>query len=287
LRGRGGAKNLKPTYRLLALDIDGTLLNEDFGIDRGTANRLAALSAGGVELVLCSGRRFSSAVGYAKELGLPGPIVVNNGAIVKEAATGRTLYAEYFPRDQLPALLRLLREMGLPAVLLTDNYPEYDFCVDVAEDGNPYHMEYLTLNRDMARIVHDLAAVPCERATQVDIFHTYPTLLAAEKTIREAMNGRVGTVIVRNVMYKGCSLEIAAPGTSKWKALQWLAQQRGIEPQHIVAIGDDTNDVEMVREAGYGIAVANALDEVKAVADYVTRQPRNLGVEEAIELLFL
>ncbi len=273
-------------YRLLALDLDGTLLNEEMKIEPRTADNLAALSARGVEIVLCSGRRFSAAVGYAKELELPGPIVVNNGAIVKGAASGRTLYAEYFPQEQLPLLLRLLREMGLPAVLLTDRYPDYDFFVDVAEDGNEYHTEYVTLNRDMARVVEDLLAVRCEKATQVNVFHTYPRLLAAEQRIAEAMEGKVSSVIISHVKYKGCSLEIAAPGSSKWKALRWLAEQRGIRPEEIVAIGDEVNDVEMVRGAGFGVAVANALDGVKAVADYVTEHPNNRGVEEAIGLLF-
>lgn len=273
-------------YRLFALDMDGTLLNEEMRIEPRTADKLAALSARGVEIVLCSGRRFSAAVGYARELGLFGPIVVNNGAVVKEVATGRTLYAGYFPQEQLPPLLGLLREMGLPAVLLTDRYPDYDFFVDVAEDGNEYHTEYVTLNRDMARVVEDLAAVRCEKATQVNVFHTYPTLLAAERKIGEAMDGKVSSVIISHVKYKGCSLEIAAPGSSKWKALRWLAEQRGIQPEEIVAIGDDVNDVQMVRGAGYGVAVANARDEIKAVADYVTRHPNNLGVEEAMGLLF-
>jgi Cof subfamily protein (haloacid dehalogenase superfamily) len=277
---------LKPEYRLLALDLDGTLLNEEMRIEPRTAGKLAELSARGVEIILCSGRRFSAAVGYAKKLDLPGPIVVNNGALAKEAATGRTLYAGYFPQEQLPPLLRLLREMGLPAVLLTDRYPDYDFYVDVLEDGNEYHREYVRINRDMARVVEDLAAVRCEKVTQVDVFHAHPRLLAAEERIAEAMKGKVSSVIITHVKYKGCSLEFAAPGSSKWQALRWLAEQRGIQPEEIVAIGDDVNDVEMVRAAGYGVAVANALDEVKAVADYVTSHPNNLGVEEAVGLLF-
>jgi len=276
---------LKPQYRLLALDMDGTLLNEEFAIDPQTAQKLAALSAGGVRLVLCSGRRFCAAVGYAKELGLSGPIVVNNGTIVKEVATGRTLYAEYFPREQLPALLHLLDDIGLPAVLLTDDYPDCDFCVEPAEDSNEYHAEFVNRNRDMARVVRNLAEARCERLVQVNVFHTYPTLLAAEERIREAMDGKVGTAIIRHLKYRASSLDIVSPTASKWKALQWIAEQWRIKPEEIVAIGDEVNDIEMIRGAGYGVAVSNALDEVKAVADYVTREPQNLGVEEVIDAL--
>lgn len=271
---------------MLALDIDGTLLNEQRKIERGTAEKLAALPARGIEVVLCSGRRFSAALRYARQLGLSGPIIVNNGTVVKEIASARTIYADYFPRQHFPPLIRLLKEMNLPAVLLVDEYPHCDFYVDVAE-GNEYHAEYVTMNRDMGRVVENLAAVQSETASQVNVFHAYPVLLTAEEKIRDAMNGRVGSVIVRNVRYKGCSLEIAAPTASKWKALKWVAEHRGIRVEEIVAIGDDTNDVEMVREAGFGVAVANALDEVKAVADYVTAHPRNSGTEELIELLWL
>jgi Cof subfamily protein (haloacid dehalogenase superfamily) len=278
---------VKPKYRLLALDIDGTLLNQGFGIEPTTIDKLAAISARGVDVVLCSGRRFSAALEYAQQLGLPGPIVVNNGTVVKDAASGKTIFADYFPRDQLERVLRLLKELDLPAVVLTDEYPDYDFYVDTVEDTNEYHSEFVRLNRDMANVVEDLASVQSERISQVDVFHAYPTLLAAEERIQRRMNGAVGSVVVRHVKYKGSSLEIAAPEATKWKALVWVARQRGIQPEEIVAIGDDFNDIEMVRDAGYGVAVANALDEVKEVADYVTTQPRYLGVEEAIEMLFL
>ncbi len=273
-------------YRLLGLDLDGTLLNEDLEIQRSTARKLFELSSRGVEIVLCSGRRFSAALRYAHRLGLNGPIVVNNGTIVKEVASGGTIYRDYFPQEHLPGLLTLLKRMELPAVLLTDEYPAYDFCVDVAEGANEYHTEYLEINREMGRIVDDLAAIQCDTVSQVNVFHAYPIVVPAERRIREEMDGKVGTVIIQHVKYKGCSLEMASPDASKWKALRWIAEQRGIKPEEIVAIGDEVNDIQMVREAGFGVAVANALDEVKAVADYVTNQPHNLGVEEAIGLLF-
>jgi Cof subfamily protein (haloacid dehalogenase superfamily) len=283
---RGRPREMNARYRLLGLDLDGTLLNEDLEIEQSTARKLAELSSRGVEIVLCSGRRFSAAVGYAHQLGLTGPIVVNNGTIVKEVATSRSIYTDYFPQQHLAGLLELLKGMDLPAVLLTDEYPEYDFCVDVTEGANEYHTEYLELNREMGRVVDDLAAVQCKTVSQVNVFHSYPIVVEAERTIRQAMDGKVGTVIIQHVKYRGCSLEMAALDASKWKALRWIAQQRGIQPEEIVAIGDEVNDTEMVREAGFGVAVANALDEVKAAADYVTKQAYNRGVEEAIDLAF-
>lgn len=278
---------MKSRYRLLALDLDGTLLNEDLGIDPDLARKLAEVAASGVQLVLCTGRRYSAAVDYAKELGLPGPMVVNNGAVVKEVATHRTIFAEYFPRDELPPLLDLLREMSLPAVVLTDEYPDHDFCVDVVEGANEYHTEYVELNREMGKVVEDLAAVQRDRVSQVDVFHDYPTLAAAEEKIRDAMDGRVASFIIRHMKYSGCSLEMASPAASKWKALRWIAERRGILPEEIVAIGDEVNDMDMIREAGFGVAVANALDEVKAVADFVTSGPRNRGVEEMLDSAFV
>jgi Cof subfamily protein (haloacid dehalogenase superfamily) len=272
---------------MLGLDLDGTLLNESFEIESSTADRLAALMSRGAEIVLCSGRRFSSAVRYAHEMGLTAPIVVNNGTVVKDVATGRTLYAEYFSPENALCLLRMLKEMNLPAVVLTDDSLEYDYCVDVTERGNEYHAEFVSLNREMAKVVDDLIGFRCDTISEINVFHEYETLLAAQARIRKAMDGRVQSIIIRrHVRYRGCTLETAVPGTSKWSALLWIAQQRGIKPEEIVAIGDEANDIEMVREAGFGVAVANATDEVKAAADYVTKQPRNAGVDEAIDVLF-
>ncbi len=273
-------------YRLLGLDLDGTLLTESFEIESSTADRLAALMSRGVEIVLCSGRRFSSAVRYAHELGLTTPIVVNNGTIVKDVATGRTLYAEYFSRENAARLLRLLKEMNLPAVVLADDSLRYDYCVDVTDGGNEYHAEFVSLNREMAKVVDDLIGFRCDTISEINVFHEYETLLSAQRRIRDAMDGKVRSIIIRrHVRYRGCTLETAVPGASKWSALLWIAQQRGIKPEEIVAIGDEVNDIEMIREAGFGIAVANAMDDVKAAADYVTKQPRSRGVEEVVDLL--
>ena len=286
--GDRGAPLVGPRkFRMLGLDLDGTLLNESFEIESTTADRLAALMSRGVEIVLCSGRRFSSAVRYAHELELTTPIVVNNGTIVKDVASGRTLYAEYFSRENALRLLHLLKEMNLPAVVLADDSLEYDYCVDVTDGGNEYHAEFVSLNREMAKVVKDLTRLRCETISEINVFHEYETLLSAQRRIRDAMNGKVRSIIIRrHVRYRGCTLETAVPGASKWSALLWIAQERGIEPEEIVAIGDEANDIEMVREAGFGVAVANATDEVKAAADYVTKQPRNAGVDEAIDALF-
>ena len=286
LRESGASLAATRRYRMLALDLDGTLLTESSQIESATAGKLAALMSRGVEIVLCSGRRFSSAAPYAHELGLTTPIVVNNGTIVKEVSTRRTLYSEYLSRETALRLLYLLKELNLPAVVLTDNSPEYDYCVDVTDGGNEYHAQFVSLNREMANVVEDLTRFRCDMVSEINVFHEYDTLLSAQRRIREAMDGDVRSIIVRrHVRYRGCTLETAVPGASKWSALLWIAQQQGIKPEEIVAIGDEVNDIEMVREAGFGVAVANALDEVKAAADYVTKQPRNAGVDETIDLL--
>jgi Cof subfamily protein (haloacid dehalogenase superfamily) len=284
---RGSSLVAPRKYWMLGLDLDGTLLAESFEIESATADKLAALMSRGVEIVLCSGRRFSSAVRYARELGLTAPLVVNNGTIVKDIATGRTLYAEYFSPENATRLLRLLKEMNLPAVVLTDESGEHDYCVDVTDGGNEYHAEFVSLNREMAKVVDDLTGFHCDTISEINVFHEYETLLGAQARIRKAMDGRVHSIIIRrHVRYRGCTLETAVPGASKWSALLWIARQRGIKPEEIVAIGDEVNDIEMIREAGFGVAVANATDEVKAAADYVTKQPRSAGVDEAIDALF-
>lgn len=287
VRENGASLVTTRKYRMLGLDLDGTLLTESFEIESTTTDRLAALMSRGVEIVLCSGRRFSSAVRYAHELGLTTPVVVNNGTVVKDAATGRTLYAEYLPSENAIGLLRLFKELNLPAVVLADDSLEYDYCVDVTDDGNEYHAQFVSLNREMAKVVDDLTGFRCDAVSEINVFHEYQTLVSAQARIRDAMGGKVRSIIIRrHVRYRGCTLETSVPGASKWSALLWIAQQRGINPEEIVAIGDEVNDLEMIRDAGCGVAVANALDEVKAVADYVTTRPRSAGVDEAIDLLF-
>ena len=112
-------------YRLLALDIDGTILGPDREIAETTRQAIGEALRRGLRVVLCTGRRYRSALPIARGLGLPGPIVVHNGALVKDTTRGRTLEATYLAIELQAEVRAVLRTHGAPLVYV-DGWPDED-----------------------------------------------------------------------------------------------------------------------------------------------------------------
>jgi len=278
-------------FDLIAIDLDSTLLTGDGTVTPRTREVLERAHRAGVEIVICTGRRFSAAMEVLDGVTFADHIVVNNGVVTKEVATARTVYSNYFPLDDYAACIRALKRThpDLPVLVMVDEHPEYEFCADVIEAGdvargaNEYHMQYVTLNASMLRSVETLEALPTKRIIQCCILHEIERLEAAEASIIEATAGHADCLIIRNVKYLGSSFEVLPRGASKWRALQFLADSYSIPPRRIMAIGDDLNDLAMIRGAGLGVAMGNAVEAVHAAADWVTADKDHDGVAEAIQ----
>ena len=107
-------------YRLLALDLDGTALDPYGALTRGVKRAVDAALKRGIRVVLCTGRRFRTALPLAQELGLSGPIVVNNGVLVKDIESGRTCEHRYLPSEVQPEVLSIVRQAGTPLLYVND-----------------------------------------------------------------------------------------------------------------------------------------------------------------------
>ena len=269
--------------RLLALDIDGTLLGPDGEVCDGARDALQRARCAGLRAVLCTGRRFRTALPVQEALGLEGPIVLHNGALVKESTDGRTLAA----RTLSPALCReaiaALRRHGPPLVYV-DGYPE----IDIVTERGPAHAtqaEYLAEHRGHCRFVDDLAREALEGVLMVSVMADAATVESLGARAARALGPRIHRHEIHNHGYGGRILELLAPGSGKWPALRLLAEAWGIDADEIAAVGDDLNDLELVREAGLGIAMGNAVPAVRAVADLVAPSHAEQGIARAIEMV--
>ncbi len=272
-------------YRLLGLDVDGTLLDPQGELPADAREAVAKARRSGLEVVLCTGRRLRSVLPLARELGLPGAVVVNNGVVVKDLASGATLRHAYLPAPAYPEVLALLREVGSPLVYV-DNHPEpIDILVEDLARAHPFQREYLDTQRDHFRTVSDLADFAPEAVIMVSLMGDDALLYALRERARERLGRRVRTESIVNKNFQGRILEFVAPGSGKWAALRWVAAQAGIGPESVAAVGDDLNDVEMIAAAGLGIAMGNAAPAVRAAADRSVRGNDAAGVVEAIELV--
>ena len=278
-------------FDLIAIDLDSTLLSSEGQVTPRTREAVDRAHRAGVEIVICTGRRFSSAMEVLGGVSFADHIVVNNGVVAKEVATGETVYSSFFPLDGYTTVIRAMKRLcpDLPALVMVDEYPDYEYCADVvdgrdtARGANAYHMEYIDWNPRMLRAVETLEALPTERVIQCCIQHEGERLRAIEGPLAESMRGLAHVFTVRNTKYRGSSLEVLPEGASKWRALQFLAASYNIPAQRIMAIGDDLNDLAMIEGAGLGIAMANAVEPVRAIADWVTADKDHDGVADAIE----
>jgi Cof subfamily protein (haloacid dehalogenase superfamily) len=270
-------------YQLLALDLDGTALDPAGDLSDDVRDAVAAASAGGLRVVLCTGRRFRTALPVAQGLSLSGAIVVNNGVLVKDLASGRTLSHRYLSDAVCAEVLALVREVGSPLVYVDAYEKRIDILIEGHAEAHPFQREYLEDNTDFTRVVDDLENTGRDDVIMMSTMGDEVTLRALRSRAERDLGGRVRMHSLINKNYRGQILEFLAPGTGKWPTLLRIAANEGIDPRQIAAVGDDDNDVEMIRGAGLGIAMGNAVDSAKAAADHVTRSNAEGGVVEAIE----
>jgi Cof subfamily protein (haloacid dehalogenase superfamily) len=274
-------------YRLLALDVDGTLLDPAGELRPIVSQAVAAVQQRGLRVLLCTGRRFRTARPLAQTLQLHDPVIVHNGALVKDIVSGETLQQCYIPHDIFQQGLALLRQQGMPMVYVDAFHEQIDILTESMEHAHPFQRQYLQDNLAHCHVGEHLDTALAQSAVMVSIMAEETTLRALYHTIDTALGVRARVNLLVNKNYQGYILEILHPLASKWYALDRFARQEGIAPEEIVAIGDDHNDLDMIRHAGLGIAMGNAITAVKLAADYVTESNAQDGLVRALEHFIL
>lgn len=261
-----------PTHRLLAIDIDGTLVGAEGEIGPMTRAALARVQAAGVRVVLVTGRRYSRTLPFVDELQLDPatPVVTASGALVKRPADHRTLHRARFGEGTLPRLLDALSQAGYEAVLYGDTFAEgFDYYIRSLDSRQAELVEYLQLNAGSERIRPELMTQPPEGVFAGFAMGTREQMLELEAGLRAAFDGQLALHVLRSPRYCGFMCEIAPAGADKWTGVSRLAADWGLAPEQICAVGDDVNDVPMLRGAGLGVAMANATPPALAAADRV------------------
>jgi len=277
---------------LVAVDVDGTLLNTEFVDVLGSREieAMEAVRAAGHVLALCTGRNLNSVVGLLElsrwdpeDL----PMVLLNGAVVWGGRPRRKLACNVLVREQILELVCLFREHGtVPMVYGTD------------DDGGVLHHETRALNDILGRYIgnrsqtvgaihtcDDLTALPWEQALEVGTIDREDKVRALSGAIAERMDGQVKVINTRSLLGGGKYYwaEAFHADSDKGKGLKILATECGIPTSRSVAIGDNYNDLDMFAAAGFSVAMAGSPDEVKASADMVTGPVDGGGAAEILE----
>ena len=271
-------------YRLLAIDIDGTLLDSQSQLRPRVRAALRRAIERGVRVLLCTGRRYRSALPVAREAGLDLPLVCHSGALVKDTSTHTTLRSTSLTRPELSALLDALDAVGFTPLVYTDTFEQgRDFVVPAGAPLTVYHEDYLTKNAGLHTTVPSVRDDLGAEVVQVCTFAEIDKLRAFQAELPKRLDTRITCHLLSSPHYLGHFLEFQSAAASKWVAVEALARSRDIPPEAIVAIGDDENDISMLRAAGLGVAMGNAAYAVKSAADVVTASNDDEGVARVVE----
>ena len=267
------------SMRLIALDLDGTLLRSDRSIGPRTVRALHAAHAKGVEVVLASGRMTAAMESTADQLGLDVYVVSYNGAAVcaPRAENRRRLFHLPLPQDVSQELCTLGKQRGYQINFYHEN-------VIVSEDGprlRPWIDIYRSRTGSPFRFVERLEDYFLKYAPSKMLYVVDPvTRNAVDAELRPRFHPRRATMMRTDPEY----LEFLNAEVDKGKSVVWLAKTLGIAAGQVLALGDGENDMTMLEAAGWGVAVANAGERCKTVADAITRNDNNNdAVAEAVE----
>ncbi len=283
--------------RLLALDLDGTILGPDRVISPRVRRAIEDARLAGVIVTLATGRMYRSTLPFAWALGITAPIVCYQGAYVREVAPavsgngtgtgtaaaaeaagdsgGRLLYHRTMAGTTARDAIRWSRDRGFdPHVNIHDRL--------IMETGATSAEDYERLAGIGAQFVPDLLAAVRGPVTKVLAVGPAPLPERSLADARLAFEGRA-QVTVSHPEY----LEWNAPGVTKGRGVRWLARYLGIAPGQVMAIGDQYNDAEMLAEVGHGVAMGGAPEAVRAAARHVTAPFESDGAALAIEALVL
>ena len=267
--------------RLIALDIDGTLVGDDLIIGPRTRAAVRAAMDRDVAVSLVTGRMVSSALRFAEELGLTGPIVGYQGGLARAMPApdsrrlGRLLVHTPIPAQTARAVVHWTREHGLDPHL---NHLERF----ILRADDPRADDYSDFMGARAELVPDLEASIRHPITKVLAVGEPPLPTELAPLARDAFLGKADVTISHPRF-----LEFVAPGVSKGRAIRWLARRLGVTLGATLAIGDQWNDLEMIAEVGHGAAMPTAPAEVLAVARYVAPPVLEEGSARLIEALVL
>ena len=271
---------LERPVRLLALDLDGTLLGSDRIIRPRVRSAVAEAIESGVIVTIATGRMYRSTLPFATSLGIVAPIICYQGAYVRDlpardGTPGRLLLHRTMPGVVAREAIGWARARGFDPHVNVDDRLVMQADATSAED-------YERLSGIGAEFVEDLPAAIRGPVTKVLAVGRAPLPEQWLAEARAVFEGRA-QVTVSHPEY----LEWNAPGVTKGRAVRWLARRLGIPLAETMAIGDQYNDAEMLAEVGHGVAMGDSPEAVRVAARHVTATIAQDGAALAIETLVL
>lgn len=273
--------------KLLALDIDGTLLNRKSKVTPRVREALDQAQSQGVQIALVTGRRFSSARPIVEELELAIPLVSHNGALTKNITTLETIQYHPFANATACEVIRAGREFQADIICCDDPDGMGKMVMEGFSPENRALEMYLKKYWDSVVEVPDLLGYLQHDPIQIMFSGRCDHMDEFAQVLETMLGERAKVFLTRYRKLDLTIMDVLSPAASKGEAVAHLAAMHGIEQQEVMAIGDNHNDLPMLRYAGVGVVMANAEDELKQLGFAITASNEEDGVAVAVEKYIL
>lgn len=258
-------------YKLVVLDMDGTLLNGEHEVSEENRETIMGLMEQGVQFVLASGRPYESIVPYVKDLGLELPIISANGALVKSVINNEVYFSSSLPMQQVEEILDFADQTSFAVSLYLEN-------------------EIVTFDEEMVNLHSDLEGLKAKKINNFSGNNPIIKILLTDHPDKVNKTISWFESKYKNDLYITSSepnyLEVMNINASKGIAINNLIKKMDLSAKEVVVMGNNFNDVTMFGIAGLSVAMSNSPQRVREVADFVTKSNVENGVAYALERIF-
>jgi Cof subfamily protein (haloacid dehalogenase superfamily) len=269
--------------RLIALDIDGTLLDSRWQIPEANRAAIAEAARRGIEVALVTGRRYDFAIPVAQKLDAPLTMIVSNGALIR-SHDGQTHLRHVLPSATARRVLEATRAWREGAAVIFDRPRENQLMLETLDPGDTLRYAYYQRNLEFIGLAGPLESCLTEDPVQVMFSGGTKEMREAEDVLRNAeFAGEIALAVTKYESKNFAMIDVIHPIVSKGMALREWAGLRGIGREEVMAIGDNHNDLEMLKFAGVAVVMGNGVAELKNFGWHETSSNDEGGVAAAIE----
>ena len=289
-------------YKLVAIDLDGTMLNHYGEISIKTRETVTKCINKGTEVVLASGRPIDSIKAIAEEIGIKGYFIAGNGASVYDIQKGKIIYENYIKKEKVLEIIKICEQNSIAYNVYTDKMivtPNLKFNVlyyykeNIEKEENK--KTNISIIPNMYEYVKNMQEEKFLKITICDendsIFHSITRKLKEISEIEVLNVAHMSRKIIKRgteeIPVEYFYTEVTARDVDKWNAIAFLMRKLGIQAQEVIAIGDNVNDKKMIQNAGMGVAMKGSTPEITKVAKDVTDTNNEDGVAKVLEKYIL
>lgn len=283
-------------YKLIAIDLDGTLLNSYGEISEGNKEAIKYALDKNIEVVLASGRDPQTMKKISLELGINNYLIAGNGASIYNIKLEKNIYEKYIKKEKALKIIKMCKENSIFLNLYTDKgiiTESLNYNVKVFNSENNHKSLEKQTNIELVKDLYEyiennniniLKIIICDDSQIIfnNIIQKLKLIGGVEVLDVEHMSRKVIRIGTEEINIEYYYTEVSSKNVNKWNAIEYLIEKLNIGKEEVICIGDNINDKKMVENAGLGVAMKNSALAIENVGDFITEDNNSNGVKVAI-----